>query len=344
MKYRLDELSVIKRGGSPRPITDYLANEGLPWLKISDFNYGERYVYNSHEFIIPKGLNKTKLVKKNTLIVTNSATPGIPIFLGKDMCLHDGFLYFESISDKVLPMYLYYFLLKQRDFLKSQGNGSIFINLKKEILERTIIDLPDIENQNHIVNTIGTIDDLIENITNQNIKILEIVEKIFSNLNESDIMLKDLCEIKYGKSITASKLDNNGKYTVYGGNGIIGTLDDYMFDKSKISISCRGAAAGNVLLTTSFSTISSNSLYLNLYDESLTLPLYAFLLKARLNNYVTGSAQPQITIENIKFLKVPIFDDYKNDNFNYIIDLINNNIEKLNKLNLIKQNLLSKYF
>lgn len=196
----------------------------------------------------------------------------------------------------------------------------------------------------NIVNTIGTIDDLIENITNQNIKILEIVEKIFSNLNESDIMLKDLCEIKYGKSITASKLDNNGKYTVYGGNGIIGTLDDYMFDKSKISISCRGAAAGNVLLTTSFSTISSNSLYLNLYDESLTLPLYAFLLKARLNNYVTGSAQPQITIENIKFLKVPIFDDYKNDNFNYIIDLINNNIEKLNKLNLIKQNLLSKYF
>ena len=52
MKYRLDELSVIKRGGSPRPITDYLANEGLPWLKISDFNYGERYVYNSHEQIL----------------------------------------------------------------------------------------------------------------------------------------------------------------------------------------------------------------------------------------------------------------------------------------------------
>ena len=184
MKYRLDELSIIKRGGSPRPITDYLANEGLPWLKISDFNYGERYVYNSHEFIIPKGLNKTKLVKKNTLIVTNSATPGIPIFLGKDMCLHDGFLYFESISDKVLPMYLYYFLLKQRDFLKSQGNGSIFINLKKEILERTIIDLPDIENQNHIVNTIGSVDDLIENYKKQADKISEILKKSLNKYKE----------------------------------------------------------------------------------------------------------------------------------------------------------------
>ena len=40
MKYRLDELSTIKRGGSPRPITDYLTDIGLPWLKISDFNYG----------------------------------------------------------------------------------------------------------------------------------------------------------------------------------------------------------------------------------------------------------------------------------------------------------------
>ncbi len=94
----------------------------------------------------------------------------------------------------------------------------------------------------NIVNTIGTLDDLIENITNQNNKILEIIENIFSNLKESNIMLKDICEIKYGKSITASKLDNNNKYLVYGGNGIIGTLDDFMFDKSKISISCRGAA------------------------------------------------------------------------------------------------------
>lgn len=196
----------------------------------------------------------------------------------------------------------------------------------------------------NIVNTIGTLDDLIENITNQNNKILEIIKNIFSNLKESNIMLKDICEIKYGKSITASKLDNNNKYLVYGGNGIIGTLDDFMFDKSKISISCRGAASGNILLTTPFSTISSNSLYLNLYDESLTLPLYSFLLKAELNNYVTGSAQPQITIENIQSLKVPILDDYKNNNYDSLIALINNNKEKLNKLNLIKQDLLSKYF
>ncbi len=59
---------------------------------------------------------------------------------------------------------------------------------------------------------------------------------------------------------------------------------------------------------------------------------------------MTGSAQPQITIENIQSLKVPILDNYKNNNYDSLIALINNNKEKLNKLNLIKQDLLSKYF
>ena len=155
MKCKLFEISTIKRGGSPRPITDYIVPEGLPWLKISDFTFGERIVTEVHEYIKPEGLSKTKLVHKGSLIVTNSASPGIPIFLGKDMCLHDGFLYFEKISDNVLPMYLYYFLITQRDFLKSQGNGSIFVNLKKEILEQLEINLPSIDDQKHIVNTIS---------------------------------------------------------------------------------------------------------------------------------------------------------------------------------------------
>lgn len=97
------------------------------------------------------------------MIVTNSASPGIPIFLGKDMCLHDGFLYFENLSNQVVPMYLYYFILSNRDYLVSQGNGSVFTNLKKEILENMPIELPEISHQRHIVDILGTLDEKIEN-------------------------------------------------------------------------------------------------------------------------------------------------------------------------------------
>ena len=150
---KIRDIATVKRGSSPRPIINYISDKGYPWLKISDFSYGERFVYNTKEFIIKEGLKNTRYVKKGTLIVTNSASPGIPIFLGKDMCLHDGFLFLENVSNKVDLLYIYYFLLCKREYLLSQGNGSVFTNLKKEILENTDINLPSLENQKHIVDT-----------------------------------------------------------------------------------------------------------------------------------------------------------------------------------------------
>ena len=151
---KISDYATIKRGSSPRPIINYLTTSGLPWLKISDFSFGDRYVSKTKEFITEEGLKNTKYVPKGTLVVTNSATPGIPIFLGKDMCLHDGFLYLENISKNINPMYLYYYILTHRYELVGQGNGSIFINLKKEILENLEIEVPKLVNQNHIVDTI----------------------------------------------------------------------------------------------------------------------------------------------------------------------------------------------
>ena len=153
---KVKDFSIIKRGSSPRPIIDYLSNTGYHWLKISDFSLGQRYIYETKEFIKPSGLNHTRYVKKGTLIITNSASPGIPIFLGKDMCLHDGFLYFEEINENIIPMYLYYYFLSNRDKLVKQGNGSVFVNLKKEILENTEINIPPLDTQQHIVNTISS--------------------------------------------------------------------------------------------------------------------------------------------------------------------------------------------
>ena len=184
---------------------------------------------------------------------------------------------------------------------------------------------------------------MIENIEKINRKFDQYLSIKFNDLKESNILLQDICEIKYGKSLEASKLQHDLKYSVYGGNGIIGTSDSYMFEDSKIAISCRGAASGNVILTEPYSSISSNSLYLNLYDSNMTLALYSYLKQIQLSNYATGSAQPQITIDNLKLLKVPDFSSMKY-NGQFVIDIINSNNCKLKKLHQIKQLLLSKYF
>lgn len=130
---------------------------------------------------------------------------------------------------------------------------------------------------------------------------------------------------------------------MYGGNGIIGTVDSYMFEDIKISISCRGAASGNLYLTKPKSSISSNSLYLDDVEQNNVLPLFYYLRRAGVKSFCTGSAQPQITIENIKTLKIPssIFKISHNDDF---IKLYFKNVERIERLRQVKQLLLHKYF
>lgn len=179
-EYNLKDITIVKRGSSPRPILEYLDSKGLKWLKISDFSFGDKFVFSTKEFIKESGLNGTKLIKKGTLILTNSATPGIPIFLGCDMCLHDGFLYFDNINSLKLNLeYLYYWFVFNRNIIVSQANGSVFQNLKKEIVENLTIYLPTLKNQNKIVKILSSIDKKIESNNHINDNLYELSNEIF---------------------------------------------------------------------------------------------------------------------------------------------------------------------
>ena len=81
----------IKRGGSPRPIQNFMSPTGYPWVKIADATADPSpFLFKTKEFIIEEGLKKTVYLKKGSLILTNSATPGLPKFLELDACIHDG--------------------------------------------------------------------------------------------------------------------------------------------------------------------------------------------------------------------------------------------------------------
>ena len=124
----------IKRGGSPRPIQDYLSDSGLRWLKISDVtSLNSPFVLDIKEHIKEEGLKKTVFLKAGALVLSNSATPGIPKILDVDSCIHDGWLYFPKTE---LSKYYLYLLFKYiRTELVALGNGSVFTNLKTDILK-----------------------------------------------------------------------------------------------------------------------------------------------------------------------------------------------------------------
>ncbi len=138
----LGDYLTIKRGGSPRPIKDFIVPDGYSWTKIADATANDNpYIFKTKEFIKEEGLKKTVYLKKGTLILSNSATPGLPRFLELDACIHDGWLHFPE-KNHFTDSYLYQLFLHIRKHLVSQGNGSVFTNLKTDILRNQIVLVP----------------------------------------------------------------------------------------------------------------------------------------------------------------------------------------------------------
>ena len=134
-KIQLNKLVSIYRGASPRPIQNYVAEEGMPWVKISDAtSISNPFLFETKEFINAEGIKHSFEIYPNDFILSNSATPGLPIFMQINACVHDGWLIIRNFK-KISPEYLYWVLKKDRNHLLSLGNGSIFTNLKTEILK-----------------------------------------------------------------------------------------------------------------------------------------------------------------------------------------------------------------
>ena len=178
---KLAELCTITRGSSPRPIIEWVSDVGTPWVKISDAtSQPGRYISSTKECIKNAARNKSVVVIPGDLIVSNSATPGLPKFMKIEACIHDGWLLFRDFKG-LLPEFLYYVILNDRAKLVAKGSGSVFTNLKTEILKNHEVSLPSIAEQELIAETLGNIDDLIQTNTELCNGLTDIAQTIFKS-------------------------------------------------------------------------------------------------------------------------------------------------------------------
>lgn len=181
----------IKRGGSPRPIQDYLSNSGLRWLKISDVtSLNSPYVLKIKEHIKEEGLRKTVLLKAGELVLSNSATPGIPKILDVDSCIHDGWLYFPK--SELSKFYLYLFFNHIRKELVALGNGSVFTNLKTDILKNFPATKADEETLHKFDSLVKPLFDAILNTGRENYELETIRDILLLKLMSGEIDVSNI--------------------------------------------------------------------------------------------------------------------------------------------------------
>ncbi len=168
-RVRLGDIAEIKRGASPRPIENpkwFCANSNVGWVRISDISKNSRFLYKTAQKLSKKGIEKSRLVKQNSLIMSMCATIGKPIITKIDTCIHDGFVVFEN--PKIDLSYLYYFLCYiEKEWLESGQQGSQ-VNLNVDLIKNKEVFYPkDLNEQIAIANILSALDNEIISLKNK---------------------------------------------------------------------------------------------------------------------------------------------------------------------------------
>ena len=162
---KFSELVQIERGGSPRPIDDFItdAPNGLNWVKIGDAPTQGNYITKTAEKIRPEGLSKTREVHPGDLILSNSMSFGKPYIMGIDGCIHDGWLLIRNTYG-VFDLTFLCHLLGTPQMLsqyRSLAAGSTVNNLNKELVGNTVVTIPSITEQRVLGDYLEQLDNLI---------------------------------------------------------------------------------------------------------------------------------------------------------------------------------------
>lgn len=226
----LGSICEVVRGGSPRPIIDYITedDDGVNWLKIGDVSETDKYFTHANEKIKPSGISKTRPVVAGDLILSNSMSFGRAFITLIDGYIHDGWLRLRCDTSKIDKEYLYYFLtssIAQNQF-KAVATGSVVNNLKADTVKATQIALPTLAEQKKIATVLSMIDEkiVINNAINRNLH--EQINALYAGQFEPYIMsenlpkgwemvkIEDVAEIKNGYAFKGADFVEDGTVPV----------------------------------------------------------------------------------------------------------------------------------
>ena len=161
---KLESIFEIARGGSPRPIADYITedSDGLNWISIKDASNSTKYITKTKQKIRKEGLVKSRLVKSGDFLLTNSMSFGRPYIMKTTGCIHDGWLVLSSDKDKVDQDYFYYLLgseLLHNKFSKLAA-GAVVKNLNINLVKGVKVPLPSLAEQQKIAAILDAADSL----------------------------------------------------------------------------------------------------------------------------------------------------------------------------------------
>jgi type I restriction enzyme S subunit len=160
----LEDVFAVSRGGSPRPIDNFITDDpgGVNWIMIGDASEGSKYISSTKKRIIKEGVKKSRMVSAGDFLLTNSMSFGKPYILKTSGCIHDGWLVLSPRHDQIHSDFFYYLLgsdLVYSNF-KKLAAGAVVKNLNSELVRGVQIPLPPLAEQKRIAAILDAADAL----------------------------------------------------------------------------------------------------------------------------------------------------------------------------------------
>ena len=163
-KSAIGDYCIVKRGASPKPIQDSKWwGDDIGWVRISDVTSSRKYLRKTRDTLSPAGVRQSIRIEPGEVILSICATIGRPIITTCPVCIHDGFVWFDGLSNDIDREYFYYYLSSKEDFLASNRQTGTQGNLNTSIVSGVDILLPSSKpEQAKIAEILSTVDRAIE--------------------------------------------------------------------------------------------------------------------------------------------------------------------------------------
>jgi type I restriction enzyme S subunit len=160
----LGDLFEISRGGSPRPIQDFLTEDvnGVNWIMISDASASGKYIERTAKRIRPEGVTRSRQVSPGDFLLTNSMSFGRPYIMKTDGCIHDGWLHLKKRDQSIDEDYFYHLLGSETTYAKFErlAAGATVKNLNIDLVSSVEVPVPPLPEQRRIATILDRVDSL----------------------------------------------------------------------------------------------------------------------------------------------------------------------------------------
>ena len=178
--YKISDIGEVVGGGTPSTANSDFWGGDIPWISPKDLT-GYKSVYISHgeSFLTKTGLKSgTKLLPKGTVLFSSRAPIGYVAIASNPICTNQGFKSIICNKEIINPLFLYYYIKGNLDYIKLFGTGATFPEISGAAMRKIKVQIPTLPTQQKIASILSSYDRLIENNTRR----IRLLEQMAENL------------------------------------------------------------------------------------------------------------------------------------------------------------------